>query len=202
MGKHTIEKTKGFNDGIHMCRYNTDTEFFKNSFFNVLKCRCEDLSEFRKDYEFKSSELLQKYAAAVQAVQNFGNENGLEITTEKLDSDPIWYYEDFNVESPKYLERKVVKLSDNQKPYPKNILMIRTIHLGDNRAGLWGPFTIGVPADKQELFDYILNYIQLPIPPLRDARKTLLEARTDDLGMMQEIAGAIGFKPNASDFLR
>ncbi len=202
MGKDFINQTKGFSDGIYVCRYSSETEYFGKEMFDVLSCLCEDYKPDRKESEFESPVLLAKYTTTIQAVQDFAKENNLEITTENLGSDPIDYYHDFNVQPPKYLERKIVRLFD--KPLsPENILMARGIklHTTSYNAGLEGKFSIGVPIDKKELFDYIVRCVQNPIPPPKDFRKMLLEIHTDrDLEMMQEIAGAFGLKATARDF--
>lgn len=198
-GKHIISKSKGFQDGIYFARYNSDNKYFPLKDFNILSCTCQDYEQLRKQKDFLGPILLANYVVGIKAIENYANKNNLKTITETLDSDPMDYYIDREiVNPPRYLERKMVVLK-NKPRIPKNILAIRSIQLNraDYDSGLYGMFKIGVPAEREDLFKFIINSIKTPVKlsSWEEFRKALLEIHTNkNIEAAEEILSGLGFQ--------
>jgi hypothetical protein len=198
-GEYKISRTKGFSDGIVMCRYNSDSKFFNENYFNVLSCSCQDYSSFKKEGDFSGTVLLTQYIAAIKRINDYAKENGLHVVTEELGSNPIWYYREFNIANPpKYLERKVVRLFGKPNTF-EDKLMIRSITLDTAayHSGLHGHFNIGIPVRREDLFNSLVDSVKTlsTLPSPKEFKEMLLDIHTDkDLGIAQEILGSMGFE--------
>lgn len=210
-GEYKISRTKGFHDKLFLGS-SFDLHFFYNDTFDVLSCSCEDYGLHRGKEDFSGPTLLAQYILAIKRVNDYAKENNLNIITETLCSDPMEHYIDERIANPpKYLERKIVRLSDKPEPPTnyetgsENVLMIRSIDVSSTayNSGLCGTFNIGIPAIRNDLFNSVVNSVKTlyPIPSPAEFRKMLLSLHTDkDLGMAQEILGSMGFENTNSLF--